>query len=305
MEFFGEITALTTGLCWAFTSLFFAEAARLVGAFKVNKIRLLFAAVIYAVILFITTGHLFPDNLIWQHVFWLGLSGFIGFVIGDGSGFKAFVMLGPRMTMLIYASAPVMAALIAWGFLGERLNMLDIIGMAITIGGITWVVSERQAKNNIAVDHPDAGSMAKGIMYSIIFAFGQAAGLILSKHAMINLDQPIDPMEASFIRILVAMIIIWTISLFRGKVKETILIYKNRKALGCMFGGAVFGPFMGVWMSLIAVRIIAAGVAATLNSTTPIWILPMVRIYYKEKLSWRVILGTIITVGGIALLMLQ
>jgi hypothetical protein len=70
MEFFGEITALSTGLFWAFTSLFFAEAARLVGAFKVNKIRLVLAAIIYAVILFFTTGHLFPDNLIWQHVFW-------------------------------------------------------------------------------------------------------------------------------------------------------------------------------------------------------------------------------------------
>jgi drug/metabolite transporter (DMT)-like permease len=305
MEFFGEIIALTTGLCWAFTSLFFAEAGRLVGAFKVNKIRLLIAAVIYSIILFFTTGHLFPDNLIWQHVFWLGISGFIGFVIGDGAGFKAFVVIGPRLTTLIYASAPVMAALMAWGFLGERLNFLDIIGMTVTIGGIIWVVSERQAKNNVAKDHPDAGSTAKGIFYSFIFGFGQAAGLILSKHAMINLDEPIDPMEASFIRILVAMVIIWIMSAFRGQLKETIAVFKNRRALGFLVGGSICGPFLGVWTSLIAVRVIAAGFAATLNSTVPIWILPIVKIYYKEKLSWRVILGTIITVGGVALLMLQ
>jgi drug/metabolite transporter (DMT)-like permease len=207
--------------------------------------------------------------------------------------------------MLIYASAPVMAAVIAWGFLGETLNLLDIVGMTITIGGITWVVSERQAKNNIDSTHPDAGSKAKGIVYSLIFSFGQAAGLILSKHAMINLDQPIDPMEASFIRILVATVVIWIMSVMRGQFFETIKVFKNKKAILTMIGGAFFGPFLGVWMSLVAVRIIAAGVAATLNSTTPIWILPIVRIYYKEKLSFRVILGTVITVGGVALLMLQ
>ena len=116
MEFIVEAAALTTALCWAFTSLFFSEAGKLIGSFKVNMIRLVMAVSIYVVVLLIYKGSLFPESLTLNHVYWLGLSGIIGLVIGDGAGFKAMVMIGPRLTSLLYSLAPVMATVIAWIF---------------------------------------------------------------------------------------------------------------------------------------------------------------------------------------------
>lgn len=306
MEFFGEIAALATGLCWAMGTLFFTEAGKLIGSYKVNKIRLVLAAVIYIIILLVSKGHIFPENLMWEHVFWLGLSGFIGFVIGDGAGFKAMVMIGPRLAMLLHSLAPLMAALVAWIFLGETLNFLDILSMTITIAGISWVISCRKFKNRqeVSKDHPDAGSMGKGIFYGLIFALGQAVGLIMSKHAMNNLAVELQPMEASFIRILVAMVLIWGYAFIRGNAIGTIRAFKDRRAIGYAVGGAMLGPFVGVWMSLLAVKYIAAGIAATLNSTTPIWMLPIVRIVYKEQLSARIIIGTVAAVLGVAMLLI-
>ncbi len=305
MEFIGEAAALTTALCWAFTSLFFTEAGKRIGSFKVNNIRLLMAVLVYIVVLLFYKGSLIPESLTLNHVLWLGLSGIIGLVIGDGAGFKAMVMIGPRFASLLYASAPVMAVIIAWFFLGESLDLLDMAGISLTLGGIGWVVSERQYNNsNLHANHPDKGSLRKGILLGLIAAFGQAAGLVLAKHAMLNVGAKIPPMEASFIRMLVSLVCIWTLSAFRGQLKETLSAVKDKKAIGYTFGGALFGPFMGVWMSLVAVKYIAAGIAATLNSTTPIWLLPLTRILYKEKLSLRIVLGTLITVGGVALLML-
>ena len=49
MNYLGEIAALGTALGWAFTSLFFAEAGRRIGSFKVNKIRLIFAVTLYTI----------------------------------------------------------------------------------------------------------------------------------------------------------------------------------------------------------------------------------------------------------------
>ncbi len=306
MEFIGEAAALTTALCWAFTSIFFSEAGKLIGSFKVNKIRLVMAVSIYVVVLLIYKGSLFPEALTLEHVFWLGLSGIIGLVIGDGAGFKAMVMIGPRLTSLLYSLAPVMATIIAWFFLGETLDLLDMAGISLTMGGIGWVISERAYKNNnLHENHPDSGSLRKGVLLGLVAAFGQAAGLVLAKHAMLNVGDEIPPMEASFIRMLVSLVCIWTISAFRGQVGETIAVMKNKKAMGYSLGGAIFGPFMGVWMSLLAVKYIAAGIAATLNSTTPIWLLPLTRILQKEKLSLRIVTGTIVAVGGVALLMLS
>ncbi len=307
MNVYGEIAALTTAVCWAFTSLFFTEAGRRIGSFKVNKVRLLMAVLIYTTILLITTGRLFSENLTWTHLFYLGLSGLVGLVLGDGAGFKAMVMIGPRLSTVVYASAPVMATIIAWVFLGEILHPLDIIGILATLGGITWVVLERNfsTSNNVALDHPDSGSKAKGVTMAIIAALGQAAGLILAKYGMLRAGAEIAPMDASYIRMLTALVAIWLISGIRGNLKPTVLAMKNQKAMMFTLGGAFFGPFLGVWMSLVAVRLIPAGIAATLNAMTPILVIPAVMIIYKEKVSARAIFGAIVAVFGVALLMLN
>jgi drug/metabolite transporter (DMT)-like permease len=307
MEFIGETAALATAIFWAFTSMFFTQASRLIGSFNVNKIRLVLAVSIYCIALFATEGRLLPDNITGDHFFWLGLSGIVGLVIGDSALFKAFVMIGPRLAMLIHASAPVMATIMAWIFLGEVLGALDVIGICVTVAGITWVVAERKYQSNHFVDksHPDAGSLAKGVGLGLLGALGQAAGLVIAKYGMLNVGATVEPMEASFIRMLVALVVIWLYSAFRGKLSGTFTAIKNIRAIGFSVGGAIFGPFLGVWMSLVAVKYIEAGVAATINATTPIWIIPLVIIIYKEKVSVRALSGAIVTVAGITLLMLN
>ena len=188
MQYLGELAALGTAFCWSFGALFFSEASKRLGSFRVNQIRLLFAVIIYVVVLLIINGRLFPVDLNMTQVFWLSLSGVIGFVIGDGAGFKGLVIVGPRLGTLLWASAPIMATIIAWLVLGEKMGLVDLTGIVITIGGISWVVAERRYKNNnsVAADHPDSGTMRKGIMLGLLAALGQAAGLVISKHAMLH-----------------------------------------------------------------------------------------------------------------------
>jgi drug/metabolite transporter (DMT)-like permease len=306
MNVLGELAALTTAVCWAFTSIFFTEAGRRIGSFRVNKIRLLMAVTIYTIVIVLTTGRLFSAQLTWTHVFYLGISGLFGLVLGDSAGFKAMVMIGPRLSSVVFASAPVMATIIAWIFLGEILHPVDLLGITITVGGIAWVVLERRfsQSNNLAAGHPDAGSKAKGVFMALIAAFGQAAGLILAKFGMLRVGAEIAPMDASYIRMLVALAAIWIISAARRNLRPTIVAMKDRKAMTFALGGAFFGPFLGVWMSLVAVRIIPAGIAATLNAMTPILLIPAVMVIYKEKVSARAILGAIVAVLGVAILML-
>jgi drug/metabolite transporter (DMT)-like permease len=216
-------------------------------------------------------------------------------------------MIGPRLATLIMASAPIMATIIAWIFLGERLRPIDLLGIIITIGGISWVTSERTGnKQALHVDHPDAGTLTKGILLALVAALSQAAGLVFSKKGMMAMGgTTVPPLQASCVRITSAMIIIWLFSIFaRGKLSETLASTKDRKAMAYTFGGAFFGPFLGVWMSLVAVAHVEAGIAATLNATTPVLIIPVVLFVYKEKISWRAIAGAVVAVAGVALLFL-
>jgi len=308
MPYAGEFSALATAICWSFTAIFFSEAGRRIGSFRVNAIRLLFAVAIYSIVLLLTGGRLFPVDLNRDQLFYLALSGLIGLVIGDGCGFKALVMIGPRLTTLLWGMAPIMATIIAWAFLGERLHPVHMTGIAITVGGVSWVVAERRFKShnhfNLGADHPDSGTLVKGVLLGLMAAFGQAAGLVLSKHAMLNAGGTIDPLPASFLRMLSSAIMIWLFAALRGKLVDTLRGFRNGSAMLCTVGGAVFGPFLGVWTSLIAVVYIPAGIAATLNATTPIWIIPNVIVYYKEKVSLRAIFGAVLAVSGVAILFL-
>ena len=118
-------------------------------------------------------------------------------VIGDSMLFKAFVALGPRLTTLVFTSSPIMATIIAWVFLDEQLGAWDMLGIAITMAGISWVVAERRYANTKRVhdDHPDSMSFAVGILLALGGTFGQAAGLVLSKQAMLHAGEVVGSCE--------------------------------------------------------------------------------------------------------------
>ncbi len=308
MPYPGEFAALATAVFWAVTSVFFSEAGKRIGSFNVNKIRLVMAVVIYSILMTITTGSPIPTSVNSQQVFWLGLSGFIGLVLGDSCGFKALVMIGPRLMTLLYATAPIFASIIAWIFLGEKLGLIEVLGIAITVGGVGRVVTDRNSNNHNWTgqnkNHPDSGSLRYGILLGLGAALGQALGLVLAKQGMLHAGGTVEAMPASFIRMIVATISIWLISAARGKLAGVGTSLKDIKALKLCLGGTFFGPFLGVWMSLVALEYIRTGVAATLNATTPIMIIPIVVGYYKERVSWRALIGAIIAVGGVTILFL-
>jgi len=309
MPYVGEIAGLLTAVLWAITSIFFSEGGKLIGSFKVNNIRLLMAVAIYGLILTVSTGSPIPTEINSSQLYWLGLSGLIGLVFGDSCGFKALVMIGPRLTTVMYATTPIWTTIVAWFFLDEQLSALDLIGIAITIAGITWVVTERQFKagspNGIAAGHPDSGSLVKGILLGTGAALGQAVGLVLAKQGMLHAGGTVQPIEASAVRMVVALIGIWALSAARGQLPATIRSIKQVRAMGFTFGGSFFGPFLGVWMSLLAVKHIEAGIASTLNSMSPVMILPLLIMYYKERPSLRAWLGAIVAVVGVAILFLN
>ncbi len=306
MPYWGELAALGTAACWSLTAIFFAEAGRRVGSHRVNKIRLIMAVLLYAAIMTAVFGSPFPTQATWQQTGWLALSGLIGLVLGDGALFRAFVMIGPRLATLLMATAPIFATIIAWIFLGERLGIMTLLGIALTIGGVMWVVLERQFGSanrfGLTTDHPDAGSKTKGVILATIGAFGQATGLVLSKQAMVHAGEPLDPMPASMIRMIASMFFIWGFAVARNDITETVRAVSNRSAMLFALGGTIFGPVLGVWLSLVAVNQIEAGVAATLNGTTPIIIIPVVYLVYRERVSVRALFGTVLAVIGVALL---
>lgn len=296
MPLIGESAALLTALLWSATSIVFTEAAIRVGPIYVNVTRMFLALTYLTVTLLIMNIRI---DLSLNQILNLTISGFAGLVIGDTFLFKAFRSIGARVSMLMMALVPPMSAFMAFFFLGERLSFLGVIGIVITVFGIALVVLKREEKptSNYKIDYT-------GIFYAFIGAAGQAVGLIFAKHAF-N-EGEISGFLASFVRIASAVIIIYPLALLTNRYKNPIRLYmKDKRAFVFTAIGSVIGPYLGITFSMIAISNAKVGIASTLMATVPIIMLPMVRYYYKEKLSWISILGAVIAVSGIAILFLR
>jgi drug/metabolite transporter (DMT)-like permease len=297
-NYLGEIAALATSVCWTFTSIFFTLSGRRVGSVIVNQARLLLAIVFLSVTHLRVLGVLLPGQPGLYRWFWLGLSGIIGLVLGDGFLFQAFVLIGPRRSMLLMALVPIISILMAWLFLGERLSATEIAAIGLTVGGVAWVVSEGEA-NGVQVDRR---RYWLGILAGLAGALGQALGLVASKKGMVG---GFSPLSATLMRMMVAATVIWGFSLLRGRAGQTLRALTDRRASLAILGGAIAGPFLGVWLSLIAVSLTEVGIAATLMALTPIFLLLPSQWIFKDRTSLQSVVGTLVAIGGVALIFLM
>jgi drug/metabolite transporter (DMT)-like permease len=240
-------------------------------------------------------GRLLPSDVTAHHWFWFGLSGIIGFAIGDTLLFRSFVLIGPRLGMLTMSLVPIFGTVIAWLFLHEVLDLKDMGAIIITIVGISWVILGRETKSH------EQGQFFTGIICGIGGAFCQALGLILSKK---GLENNFSALAGNIIRILIATAAIWIVALLRSEVSSTIGKLRNKKARITMYGGAFCGPFVGVWLSLVAVQHTYVGIASTLIALPPIFLIPLSHWIFKEKITIVSVLGTIVAMSGVALIFL-
>lgn len=294
--YLGEIIALTTAVCWGAGSLCFTVAGKQVGSQLVNRVRLPLAALFLAITHLLWQGEVLPIHAEPSRWGWLGLSAIIGLVVGDGLLFQAFVLIGTRLSMLLMTLVPVIGTVLAWVFLGEKLSPLEIGAVIVTVSSVAWVVSERG--NSASVDG-NPKSYVIGVLYGIGSTFGQALGLILSKRGMVG-DFP--ALSASLIRLLVASAAIWLWALIQCQVRPTVEGLRNKHARWAILGGSLVGPFIGMTLSLAAVQLTHVGIASTLMSLSPVLLLPLVHWIFKEHISQRAIVGTVMAMVGVAMI---
>ena len=276
--------------------MMFAGAIRRIGSVQVNVVRLIIAAVL--LIVTILAANLSIRLSFGQYAY-LGISGCIGLVFGDTFLFKSFHVNGARISMLIMSLAPAISAILAYIILGEMLSVWGIVGIIVTTAGIVLVVVSNQQS-----EHTKVKLTRIGLLYGFLGALGQGAGLVFARLAFVEGD--INGFVATFVRIAASLVVLLPLTLMTGRIKNPIRVFwDDKRALMLTIGGAIFGPYLGITFSLIAIMYTKVGIAATLIATVPILMLPLVRIIYKERLSWHAIVGACVAVGGVAILFLR
>lgn len=297
LNYLGEFAALATAFCWSTTAIFFSYSGRRIGSHVVNRSRLVFALLFLAITHLLLQGTLFPFGAEPFRWGWLGLSSVLGLVLGDTFLFYAYVLIGPRLAMLMMSLVPIINTVAGRVLFQETISAVEFAGILLAVAGVAWVVSEPRAGGS-TVENKQYG---RGLLAGLAGAMGQATNLIAAKYGLVG-DFP--AISATLIRLLIAVVILWALAALRGQVRATLQQWRDRKAFWAMMGGTISGPFLGIWLSMIAVQLARLGIASTLMALPPVILIPVEYLVYRTEVSARSLVGTIVAFAGVALIFL-
>lgn len=293
MNFLGEFLALFTALSWTTSSLIFENIARKIHPQIANFLRVCIGTFMLGVVCLFTKRHLFfPIDVPSNDLGLLLLSGFIGMFLGDFFLFKAFKKIGARITMLIMTLSPIIVALIDFIFLGVHLSVLQLTAIFITCLGVAIVILRpNNSENKITFNFSSTG-----LLYAFLATLGQSLGVILTKLGSTSYDS----LATTQIRLIAAILGFGILILAQKKGQELISALKNTRNMFFICCGT-FTSIFGIAALVEAFKHSNASVASTISSTSPILIIPISIIFFKEKIKKYEILGALISIIGISI----
>ncbi len=289
---FGVCASLASAAAWALGTVLFSRMGPSISPLGMNLCRGALGVLFLAIPVLLAGVQPFDP----RSFLFLAASGLLGITLGDTFFFKTLMQLGPRLTALIGALGPVITSLAAVIFLGERPSILVWVGIFLTVGGVSWLLWEKNPLENEQNKDKTAG-----IIYGLLFVGASAAGIVLAKVGVTTTSA----LWATFLRIAWGTMGLLCWGLLTRRLEKDLLPFRDIKVLKSFAWIVLIGVFGGFWLFLVSLQYIDVSIASALNSTTPLFILPMAAIIAKEKISRRAVFGAIIAVAGVMLILIH
>ena len=293
-NFKGEVAALSAAFLWAIASVVYSRLGRQIPPLELNLFKGIIA-IAFLVFTLLLQGQLLPEINATALTLLL-LSGVLGIGLGDTAYFAAINCLGARRTLILETLAPPLTAVLALVFLQEQLTAAAWCGILLTILGVAWVVTERVTNSTFESKH----LTMQGISWGLLAAVAQATGAVLSRTALIQ--SSISPLWSTLVRLGagVLVLLLWKL-LEQRQVNGWLKPLQSWRILGVIAITAFFSTYLGIWLQQTSLKFAPAGIAQTLSSTSPLFVLPLA-IWMGDVVSFRAILGVLVALGGVAVL---
>ena len=306
----GEIISLIVAVSWTVTALFADKASHRLGSMTANVIRLSLAILFLGGLLWITVGHPYPVYANQEAWIWLALSALVGYVFGDWCLFNCYLSIGARFGQLFMTLAPPMAAIAGWAILGETLTWKSALAMAVTLSGIAISILSKGEGPRVKLTLP-----FKGVLLGLGAGIGQGVGLVLSKVGLQHYTEAIPadapqamatmlPFASTMIRAIIGAAGFLALMALQKDLPRLKAGLHDKTGMGYALIMTLFGPVLGVSLSLMAVQYTNAGIASTLMALTPVLILIPYAFIYKQRIKAREVLGVVVSMVGVALFFL-
>jgi drug/metabolite transporter (DMT)-like permease len=296
----GAAAALASSLTWALTSVLLTSQAGRISPLVMSAIRSATASLLLFGLLIATWGFAQYDEMTAITGLSMAGSGIMGQALGDTLYINALGRLGVNRSFPITNSAyPFLTFILAVLILGEDIRWTTPIGGALIVAGITWIVLEQRRADALADIRTD-------VMAGVIFAVAAAFAWSLATIWLRGQQGDLDAIGAATLRIPAASAaVIATIALTsRSPSIRAPSRPMSRESVAVIAAAGILGTGVGSVLFIYAVESIGAAKTAFLTTSAPLFALPMGVLFLSERLTPRELLGTVLTIGGIWLVLL-
>ena len=297
--FVGEAICLASAALWAVSVTLFQPAIERHGAQAVNLVKCAIAALLQVV-----TVTLVDSASVWSQipraaVGWIALSGIIGLVIGDTALFTAVRSIGVHRTLLLQTLAPAFATLLAWAQLGELPSRIQGLGMAVVLAGIALVVAPRPGESRQRGDIASSRAARRGLAMATLAAACQGIGIVLAKRGM----EEAPVLASSALRLVVATLGLALVLSLRDRLHRSRALATDQLLPTRVLPATLLGTYLAMFGFMVGTKLAPAAVASVLLGTSPVFSL-LIDWTRGSHPGWRGLVGTLLAVGGVALLAL-
>ena len=292
--------ALSASLFWSVSPLFFASAGRRIGAFSLNLLRLVFGGFLLWVtvlVLALFRGEIhFPGTV---PLLWVTLSAATGLILGDMLYYKALIAIGPRRITQILTFIPVISVTVAWTLFGEKLGLVTLGGISLIITGILYAVMYDRSDDKSGPEPSKFSPRGFFIGLGGVVCHGFAA--VFTRQAYYA-EPGMDPLLATALRVGSAALMLFLAALISGQLQHALNKLGQKKVSLVLVFGTLAGPVSGMFCYVAAFKFMEAGAVSALAGLSPLFILPIIAIRYRTKISFQSLMGTTIAMGGVVLM---
>lgn len=296
----GELAALGTALTWGVSNQAQGIVGLKIGSTNITLLRIPFQALILAVMCLCMQA---DTSLSLTGFLFFALSGFFGVFLCDFCLFRAMNVIGPATAILIVSSSTAFTPVLGWLFLSEGLPWQAVLGIGVTMLGILAVVTEHSGSTLLpGQEVPRGRRLLLGLLTAGAAALTLSLSFITLKRGLLT---GVDPLWASFIRLIAGGGMIWGLGLARGWAGPSLRAFRrDRKVQALLVFSCVFVA-LGMWFASVAVDQAPVGVAGTLIALQPVAVTLVGALWCRRLPSLRVALGMLVAFGGAALICLR
>ena len=289
----GELFALAAAVSWAMAVVLFRQPGRLLPAFELNLFKNILGFVLLIPTLMLMEGLSLPDYSL-PDVGIALLSGYLGIAVADTWYLRALNLMGASRTGIVASLLSPFVILLSVLFLGESLKGWQIPGLVLVMAGILLVTWQHKRSR------VDQESIRNGALYGIGAVFLMAVGIVMVK----NILETRSFLWTVEIRLLGGLLGMVTVMLLRKRVASVRANFSMPLPWRQITTASFLGAYLSMMLWLAGYKFIPASEASILNESAAAWIVLFAWMFLGESLGLRKVAGLVLTMAGVAIMLL-